>query len=73
MSPVIVFLSVFVNSSCNVGHNDDGICKIVSSVFCFPASGKLNYIHQITPKRQRCPDVAFIGRSNDVAQETEHC
>jgi len=45
--PVIVFMSVFVTSSCDVGHNDVSICKIASPVFCFlvdsPASGILNY------------------------------
>jgi hypothetical protein len=28
-SPGIVFLSVFVTSSCDVGHNDDSICDLV--------------------------------------------
>ena len=32
---VIVFLSVFVTSSCDVGQNDDSICKIASPVSCF--------------------------------------
>jgi hypothetical protein len=47
-SLVIVFLSVFAM------HNDDSIFKIASPVFLFlidsPASGILNYIHQVTSK-----------------------
>jgi len=38
-------------------------------VFCFlvdsPASGILNYTHQTTSKRRRCPDLAFIGWSEE--------
>ena len=44
-------------------HNDDGICKITSPLFCFLdgfASERSNFIHQITSKRYRCPDVIFI-------------
>jgi hypothetical protein len=52
---MIVFLSLFVILSCDVVHNDDCICKIVSPVFCFlihnPAFGILNYIHQVTSKQ----------------------
>ena len=50
-------------------HNDDGICKIAPLIFCFlvdsSASGILNYIHQVTSKRQRWPDVSFICISNE--------
>jgi len=28
-------MAVFVTTSCDVVHNDDGICKITSPVFCF--------------------------------------
>jgi hypothetical protein len=59
-------------SKCNVkivGHNEDGICKIASPVFCFlvesPTSGVLNNIHQVTSERQRCPDVVLIGRCKE--------
>ena len=48
-SPGIVFLSVFVTSSCDVGHNDDDICKIASPVCSFPVE-ILYYIHQVTLK-----------------------
>ena len=52
---MIVFLSVFVISSCNAMHNDDCISKTASPVFCFlihsPAFGMLNYIHQVTSKQ----------------------
>ena len=43
MRTLWLFLSVFVTFQCDIGQNDDGICKITSSVFCFlvnkPASG----------------------------------
>jgi hypothetical protein len=32
------------------------------------ASGKLNYIHQMTSKWQRCPDVAFVKRSKEYVK-----
>jgi hypothetical protein len=53
--------------SCGVGHNDDGISKNISPVFCFllsnHASEKLNCKHKITRKLQRYPDLLFIDRS----------
>jgi hypothetical protein len=62
-------LSVFVTTSCDIRHNDDGICKIPSLVFCSLVDSStsviLNYIHQITSKRPKCPDVAFIYRSKE--------
>ena len=41
----MVALTVFVALQCDVGHNDDSICKITSFIFCFllinkVASGK---------------------------------
>ena len=63
----LVFLSVFVNFACDVRHNDDVICKIVSPVFCliddYQTSEISNHIHQVTSKRQRCADIAFIDRN----------
>jgi hypothetical protein len=45
------------------------MCKIASSVFCVivdsSVSRILNYIHQVTSEQQRCPDIAFIGRSKE--------
>ena len=50
-------------------HTDDVICKITSPLFCFLvdsfASERSNFIHQITSKRYRCPDVIFIYRSKE--------
>ena len=65
----LVFLSVFVTFSCDVGHNDDGICTIVSLVFCvivdYPASEISNHIYQVTSKRQRFADISFIDRNKE--------
>ena len=49
-----------------VRHNDEGIWRINSLVFCFFvdkfASGKYNFIYRIASNRLRCPVVAFNGR-----------
>jgi hypothetical protein len=51
-----VFLSVFVNFPCDVRHNYDVICTIVSPMFSFiddyPGSGISNHIYQVISKRQ---------------------
>ena len=48
MGALWLFLSVFVTSSWDVGHNDDGICKIPTPIVCFlvdsPASGIFNNV-----------------------------
>ena len=36
--PWLSFFSVFVITSCDIEHNGDGICKILSAVFCFPVN-----------------------------------
>ena len=64
---MFVFFSVFVTSSCDVVHNDDGICKIASPMFGFlvdsPSFGISNHKHQVTSKRQRCMrKTSFRGR-----------
>ena len=45
------------------------ICKIASPMFYFLVDIStfriLNYIHQVTSRRQRCPDVALIRRSKE--------
>ena len=62
-----------------VGHIDNSICKIActSPIFCFlgdyPSSGRKN-VPQMTLKRQRCPDVDFIDRSESTAHlEVKGC
>jgi hypothetical protein len=50
-----------------------GVCKNASQVFLFsclylPSIGKYNSMHPITLKRQRYPDVGFIGRVKSTAQ-----
>jgi len=37
-------LSLFVTSQCYVGHNDSGICKIISPVFCFLLTQNWNIV-----------------------------
>ena len=58
--------SHFVTSSCDVRHNDDGICQIASLVSSIPVdspvNGTLNFIHRIISKQQRCPCVVCIVR-----------
>ena len=59
-------ITVFVD----VRYNDDSICRSISLIFLFLvdnlASGKGNSINnQITSKRQRCPDLAFIYRNKE--------
>ena len=65
----LVFLGVFVTFLCDVRHNDDVICAIVSPMFCFiddyPTSEISNHIHQVTSKQQRCDDIAFIDRNKE--------
>ena len=60
---------VFITFSCDVRHNDDGICTIVSPVFSviddYPSSKISNYIYQVTSKRHRCPDISFIDRNKE--------
>jgi len=54
--------------NCDVGHNDGGICKITSpALFYLLTTAHLgnDYIHQITSKEQRWPDVAFFDRSKE--------
>ena len=66
-SPVIVFLFVYVTSSCDVGQNYDGICKIASLVSCFlvdsSASGILN--------QGRIQDSKLGGTSNNRGERSE--
>jgi hypothetical protein len=66
---ILLLFTWFVSSKCDVAHNDDGSCKIFPPLFCFlldnPTYGKSHYIQQISSKRYRCPDIAFIGRGND--------
>ena len=66
---ILLLFTRFVSSTCDVAHNDDGSCKIFPPLFCFlldnPTYGKSHYIQQISSKRYRCPDIAFIGRGND--------
>jgi hypothetical protein len=54
----LVLLSVFVTFSSDVRHNNDGICTIVSLVFCvivdYPASEISNHIYQVTSNRHCC-------------------
>ena len=65
----LMFLSVFVTFSYDVKHNDDGICTIVSLVFCvivdYPTSEISNHIYQVTSKRHRCSDISFIDRNKE--------
>ena len=68
--PIIVCSYVqCVTSSCHVGHNDDGICKIALVMFWFLVNSITsvisNYIHQVTSKLQICPDITFIGRNRE--------
>ena len=60
---------VFVTFSCDVRHNDDGNCKIVSLVFCviadYPASEISNHTYQVTSKRHRSSDISFIDRNKE--------
>ena len=44
----------------DIGHNDDGICKITHILFLVDNPGKWN---QITSEQQRYLDVVFINRS----------
>ena len=64
---MVGFFSVFVTSSSEVGHNDDGICKIPAPIFCLrvdsPESGIFNYVHQMISNQQIGSDVEFIDRS----------
>lgn len=66
---ILLLFTWFVSSICDVAHNDDGSCNIFPPLFCFlldnPTYGKSHYIQQISSKRYRCPDIAFIGRGND--------
>ena len=64
-------LSVFVASSCDVVHNDDGICKITSPMFCFLVDRLESElfqipIHEITSTRKWYQDVAIIGRRKSI-------
>ena len=67
MGALWLFFSVFVTSLWEVGHNDDGICKIPAPIFCLrvdsPKSGIFNYVHQMISSQQIGSDVEFIGRS----------
>jgi len=37
----------------------------MASVLCYQGDIKNMFIHQMTPERQRCPDVAFIDGSKE--------
>ena len=37
-----------------------------------PKSGKLNYMHQLTSKRQKCPDVQQTGKSTTQMHIKDH-
>jgi len=41
-------LSLFVTSQCYVVHNDSGICKIISPLFCFLVNSHLGIKVQYT-------------------------
>jgi hypothetical protein len=64
-------VDVIEHVTLDVRHNDDGICTIVSLVFCvtvdYPASEISNHIHvyQVTSKQQRCSDISFIDRNKE--------
>ena len=70
----LVFLTVFVNFSCDVRYSDTVICTTVSPVSCFiddyPISEILNHIHQVTSKRQRCASIAFIDRNKEQVRDS---
>jgi len=57
-------------TNCNTNINYCSSWDTASTgIFCFlvnyPASGKYNSMHQITPERKSYPDVAFIDRSKE--------
>ena len=65
-----IIKSIHVIHICDVGHNDDSICKNIAPIFCLVdrrASGN-NILYQITSEWQRCPDVALITEVKSTTQ-----